>query len=67
MHNFIAGAAEVKNRTHEMRKMYLKIIRETRLPLEVVSHASDINIWWTIYHLNVKGFRMKYLQARSSL
>lgn len=67
VHNFIADAAELKNRAHEAREIYLKMICEMRLPLEVVSPASDINIWWTIYHLNVKGFRMKYLQARSSL
>lgn len=67
MHNFIAGAAEFKSRAHKVRKIYFKMICEIRLPLEVVSHDSDIIIWWTIHHLNVKDFRMKYLQARNSL
>lgn len=67
MHNFIAGAAEFKSRAHKVRKIYFKIICERRLPLEVVSHASDIIMWWTMNDLNVKDFRMKYLQARSSL
>lgn len=44
LHNFIASAAEFKSRAHEMKKMFLKMICETRLPLEEVPHASDINI-----------------------